>query len=172
MDTSLTPDLSSAIANLGQFYPMTTAQDQGAGAAMSGMMSGGENAQDYSGQFSDLRGMADKQLGQINSLSQANSILGGQINAFGGTLTGVQSQVGNVNSQVGDLNRQLAVNGQQQTAMKGQMDSMGTQMTGLNTNITGMQTGVNTLQTNDASQTAYMLRLGKALERIKEGIKV
>ncbi len=172
MDSSLTPDLSSAIAQLGQYYPLTGSQEQGGGTGMAGMMTGGENGQDYSGQFSDLRGMADKESGQLSSLAQANSVLGGQINAFGGTLTGVQSQVGNVNSQVGDLNKQLAVNGQQQTAMKGQMDNMGSQVTGLSTNVQGVQTGVNTLQTNDASQTAYMLRLGKALEQVKSGIKV
>jgi hypothetical protein len=42
----------------------------------------------------------------------------------------------------------------------------------MGTAVTGVQTGVNTLQTNDASQTAYMLRLGKALEQVKAGIKV
>ncbi len=172
MDSSLTPDLSSAIAQLGQYYPLTGSQEQaGGGAGMAGML-GGENSADYSGELSGIRGLVDKGLGQITSLSQANSVLGGQINAFGGTLTGIQGQQGQMNAAVNDLKSQQAAATQQQNAMKGALDGAVSQINGIGTQVTGINTGIGTLQTNDASQTAYMLRLGKALEQVKSGIKV
>ena len=174
MDTSLTPDLSSAIAQLGQFYPLTGSQEQGGaggGAGMAGML-GGENAQDYSGELSGIRGLVDKSNTQITSLAQANSVLGGQINSFGGTLTGIQGQQGQANAAIADLNKQSQVNAAGQANMQKSLDGAVSQITGIGTSVTGVQNGVNTLQTNDGNQTAYMLRLGKALEQVKSGIKV
>jgi chromosome segregation ATPase len=172
MDVNLTPDLSSTISLLGQYYPMQGTQEQaGGGAGMAGLL-GGADATDYSGQFADIRGLVDKGLGQITNLSQAQSVLGGQINAFSGTLTGVQSQVGGINSQVGDLKNQLASSIAQQAQIQQGLNAATASLGTMGTNITGLQTGMTGLQAADASQMAYMQRLGAAIEKIKSGIKV
>lgn len=171
MGASLTPDLSSVIASLGQYYPLTGSQEQGGGEGVAGML-GGDSATDYSGELAGIRGLVDKGLGEVTSLSQANRVLGGQIDAFGGTLTGVQSQVGGIGSQVGDLKNQLAQSDQQQTQMQGALSGAVTQIGTMGTQLTGVTSGMNTLQSNDTSQMEYMKRLGAAIEKIKSGIKV
>jgi chromosome segregation ATPase len=171
MDQSLTPDLSAAISQLGQYYPLTGTQEQGGGSGLAGIL-GDSEAADYSGELSGIRGLVDKGLGQITTIGQAQSVLGGQINAFSGTLTGVQGQVGGINSQVGDLKNQMTAANTQGAQTKASVDAATAQIGQVNTNVAGMQTGVNTLQSNDAAQTAYMARLGAAIEKIKQGIKV
>lgn len=167
MDASLTPDLSATLSSLGQFYPLNGATEQPASGG--GMMGGAGGGTDYSGQFSGMRGLLDQVFGQTSKLDQANSVLGGQINSFGGTLTGVQSQVGGINSQVGDLKNQMNTSTAQ---TKASLDSAMGQIGAMGTNLTGMQSGISTLQNNDNSQTAYLQRLGAAIEKIKSGVKV
>ncbi len=172
MDVNLTPDLSSTISALGQYYPMQgTTEQGGAGASMAGMLGGGD-AMDYSGQFADIRGLVDKGLGQITNLQQASTVLGGQVNAFSGTLTNVQNQIGGINSQTADLQAKLAAQAQGQSQIQQGLTAATTQLGTMGTSITGLQTGMTGLQAADTSQMAYMQRLGAAIEKIKAGIKV
>ncbi len=164
MDGTLTPDLSSTLTALTQYYPMQGTQEQGGGGGLTGML-GGENAIDYSGQFSDIRGLVDKGLGQITTIGQAQQVLGGQINAFSGTLTGVQSQVGGINSQVGDLKNQMATSAAQQAQMKQGLDLANTNLGTMGTNVTGLQNNVTGLQTSNTKIQADLARMITAMKR-------
>lgn len=162
---NLTPGLTETLASLGQFYPQTASEPTGGSPFGGGGLSGGGEEVDYSGNFSDVRGLMDQLLGQQMTLQQANNVLGGQINSFSGSLTGAKDQIGKLGTQIGEIGGALPGIKTDVGKLQTGLAATDTKITGLGSQMNTMGTNITQMQTNDANQSANLLTIINALKQ-------